>query len=89
MDSTIAGKMMFVSDNWHHWNDKDLLKAVYEEEEEDNNEGEDWLLIEVKKELQVWIRLRKKKWSVTNKEQPVCDKKTNNKNPRKKRKIRK
>ena len=49
MDSTIAGKMMFVSDNWYHWNDKDLLKAVYEEEEEDNNEGEDWVLIEVKK----------------------------------------
>ena len=30
MDSTIAGKMMFVSDNWHHWKDMDLLKALYQ-----------------------------------------------------------
>ena len=29
MDPTIAEKMMLVSENWHHWNDVDLLKAVF------------------------------------------------------------
>ena len=33
MDPTIAQKMMFVSENWHHWNDVDLIKAVHEEKD--------------------------------------------------------
>ena len=40
MDPNFAGKMMFVSENWHHWSDKELLKAMHEEEE-DNKEGKD------------------------------------------------
>ena len=26
---------MFVSENWHHWNNVDLLKAVHEKEDEE------------------------------------------------------
>ena len=41
MNPNIASSMMFVSENWHLWNDKELIKALYEDEqgedEDDNN----------------------------------------------------
>ena len=39
MDPTIAEKNLFVSENWHHWNNVDLLKAVHEKEDKEEEEG--------------------------------------------------
>ena len=39
MDPTIAEKIMFVSENWHHWDNVDLLKAVHEKEDKEEEEG--------------------------------------------------
>ena len=57
MDPTIAEKIIFVSENWHHWNNVDLLKAVHEKKMKRRRK----VKIDATQGLQVCIRIRNNK----------------------------